>query len=95
MRSVILAVVLLSGCAAPTVWTRPGAVSSDFERDRAQCQYEGAAATANYNTGPTARSYGGAVGQGIGEGIAIAMRRNELFTLCMQARGYRQRVANN
>jgi hypothetical protein len=92
MRSLIFVVALTAGCAQ-TVWVRPGYGESDFQRDAAQCQYEGAAATANYNTGPTARTTGGAIGQGFGEGIAIALRRNELFALCMRARGYTPQVA--
>ena len=94
MRSLILVVALLSGCAQ-TAWVRPpGGPAFNLGQDSAQCEYESFAATASYGSGPTARTVGGAIGQGFGEGIAIALRRNELFALCMRARGYSQQVAN-
>jgi hypothetical protein len=34
----ILFVLLLSGCATERYWEKPGASSSEFEMDRAQCQ---------------------------------------------------------
>ena len=79
---------MLTACSPQFVWVKEGATEAGFERDKAQCQYEAAAATANYNTGPTARGYSGAVAQGIGEGIAIGMRQAELIQLCLQAKGY-------
>lgn len=38
---------------------------------------------------------GGAIAQGLGEGMAIGMRRNELIGLCLQANGYSKRLATS
>lgn len=88
----LFAVPVLAGCAHHNMmWVKDGATQADFDRDRAQCIYESAAATGSYNpSGSTARSTGGAIAQGIGDGIAIGLRRQEIAILCMQARGYRQ-----
>jgi len=34
----IATVLLLTGCAQPTTWVRPGATSQDFDRDSYQCE---------------------------------------------------------
>lgn len=78
----------LTGCAPNYMWVKEGATQSEFDRDKAQCQYEASSSMANYNTGPTARGASGAAAQGIGEGIAIGMRKAELIQLCLQAKGY-------
>lgn len=36
-RNLLLGCVLLTGCAAPMVWTKPGAGQLDFDRDRSEC----------------------------------------------------------
>lgn len=55
--------------------------------DAAQCDYESSSSTANYGSStPVARTYGGAIGQGIGLGIGQAMQRNDLFVKCMRAK---------
>lgn len=84
--------VVLTGCATPTghkyMWMKNGASQADFDRDKAQCNYEAVAATASYSTGPTARTSSGAFVQGFGEGMARGIRQNELIELCLTARGY-------
>lgn len=82
----------IPGCAQ-TVWLKDGATSLDFDRDRAQCEYEAAAATASYgSSSPTARGYSGALARGIVEGIDLGSRQAELMRLCLTARGYRRSV---
>lgn len=94
MKAALVApcILALTGCAHHNMmWVKEGATQADFERDRSQCIYESAAATGSYNpSGATARTYSGAIAQGIGDGIAIGLRRAEIAVLCMQARGYRQ-----
>ena len=87
-RGIFIVVFIVSGCTPNYVWVKNGATQADFERDKSQCIYEAASATANYNTGPTLRGIGSAAGQGFGEGIAIGLRRNKLVLLCLQAKGY-------
>lgn len=40
------AVLALAGCTPP-MWTKPGGDSAQFERDKAECLYEGNKATAS------------------------------------------------
>lgn len=76
------------GCAAPVVWQKVGGTAEEFERDKNQCIYEANAATASYSQGQTARTRSGAIAQGFGEGLTMALRQRELAVLCMRARGY-------
>ena len=85
----LLVIALLSGCATPQVWYRDNTTQADFDRDKNKCIYEANLATAGYSQGQTARTNSGAAAQGFGEGIAISMRQNELYGLCMTAAGYR------
>ncbi len=89
MRAAILA-LLLVGCAPAPLWTKSGATQADFDRDKAQCEYEAALATASYSQGNTARTAAGAAGQGFGEGMAIGMKKTELGRMCMSTKGYTQ-----
>ncbi|WLA02774.1 hypothetical protein [Xanthomonas translucens] len=79
MKSVIaVGVVLLSGCAANLVFTKPGATATDFQQDKSACEYEAMKYAGGYD--PSL----GAVGQG----IDMAMRRNELTRACLQQKGW-------
>lgn len=91
-RALTLAIasVLVAGCAPP-VYVRPNTSMAEFDRDISQCQYEAASSTAGYGSGQnTARTYGGAIGQGIGIGIGRAIESNNLVALCMRAHGYQR-----
>ena len=72
-------VLALAGCAAQGVWTHPHGSHANFERDKAQCQYESTAATQGVDYG-----YQTAVGQAFDQ----AFRRAEVYKLCMKAKGY-------
>lgn len=85
--------LLFAGCASPYIWAKHGATPADYDRDLARCRYEAASATASYSSGRVAPTMGGAIAQGLGEGMAIGMRRTELIELCLQANGYSKRTA--
>lgn len=93
MKALLCSVAIaLFGCAAPQqpVWYRDNTTTADFERDKNRCIYEANLATAGYSQGQTARTQSGAIAQGFGEGMAVSMRQNELYRLCMTAAGYTQ-----
>lgn len=92
MRSVLVlaASIGLTACAPQYMWVKQGATSDDFERDKNLCVYEAKLATASYSQGATPRSRSAAFAQGFGEGLTMALRENELATLCMQTKGYVQ-----
>lgn len=87
-----LAVLGLAGCAAqPIAWVKPGGDAAQFARDDAQCDYEASAATANYGSDqPTARSTGGAIGQGFAAGLGRSIEIRKLSAMCLRAKGYSQ-----
>lgn len=80
MRSRLILPVLLAtvGCQAP-MWTKPGATQDEFSRDKYACMQEAQqpASAAHVNR------HGGQASSG------IATNR-DLFTACMNARGYYQ-----
>jgi uncharacterized protein YceK len=43
---IVLAVLVLAGCAPHVNWTKPGVSGEQFAHDAADCQYEGNKATA-------------------------------------------------
>ena len=84
---------LAAGCATqqPYMWVRPDTTKEQFDQDYARCVYEASAAVATYGSGqPTARTTGGAIGQGLAIGYGQAAEYHKLGQLCMRARGYRQ-----
>lgn len=86
--SIAIALAALCACAPPT-FVRPNTTMAEFDADISRCQYEATSSTATYGSGQnTARTLGGAIGQGIGIGLGRAIETNNLVALCMRARGY-------
>jgi len=79
----------LGGCMTnqQMAWVKPGVTVSEFDSDKARCQYE-----AMLGTPPTAapiyRSTSATIGAGLGAAIADGIRQAELASLCMKAHGY-------
>lgn len=91
MRLALISLSALTLCActtAPKSWDKGTAVSTDLERDKAQCPYEAKAATASYQSTPSRPGRDAAVGTAIGDGIVIADKQVDLTNDCMKARGY-------
>lgn len=85
MKKLILAFLLaFAGCASQPsyVWDHPTGDRAQFDRDKAQCEYEATAATQQ-----TDYSYR----TGFGQELDRAIRRSDLGVMCMKARGYTQR----
>jgi PBP1b-binding outer membrane lipoprotein LpoB len=78
-----LATLLLAGCATPQsgYWDNQAHDGSNFDRDKAQCLYESAAATAS---APATFS----LSQNIAQDVATGVRQNDLAAMCLRARGY-------
>jgi len=82
MKRVLLICLAASlvGCANRGVaLTKPGASSSDFDADKARCDYETTASTQGTNY-----TYNTMFGQELDR----ALRKNELMTMCMRAKGW-------
>lgn len=78
--------LLLSGCS--THFVKPGASSTDFEQDKRECEYEALKYGYVQSTYHGGGGYGSAIGAGIGEGIAQAMRNREIMMKCLQIKGW-------
>ncbi|WP_313242095.1 hypothetical protein [Stenotrophomonas sp.] len=73
-----LSLMLLAGCAQNVYFTKPGGTDADFQTDKSACDYEAMKYAGGYD--PSL----GAVGQG----IDMAMRRNELTRACLSQKGW-------
>ncbi|PPU28678.1 hypothetical protein [Xanthomonas arboricola] len=81
MKKLVLAALaasVVSACAQNIVFNKAGATDSDFQTDKSACEYEAMKYAGGYD--PSL----GAVGQG----IDMAMRRNELTKACLQQKGW-------
>jgi hypothetical protein len=88
MKPIILLVLVLSACAKPTNFSKPGATQEQFTADKVRCTYEAKLATANYRSStPTYNSSQGA-GVGVAEAIGQARAEAGLAVECMKAKGY-------
>lgn len=80
VRGVILLALVLGGCAAnKPVWTRAGATSQDFEKDKLACEYEAKKHAGGINTMDP-----------IGSAVESGLRMNELGQMCMRTKGWAQ-----
>lgn len=92
-RILVVVAIGIAGCSSKNdwVWVKSGGTQAQLESDLAQCQYEVAAATSYYGMyTPNYNPYGDAGSaalQIIGQSMFEEARRNELLTLCLQARG--------
>lgn len=75
---VIANAAVLVGCAQH-VWVKPGAVQSDFDRDKSYCDYEAMKYAGSYDN-----SYRSA----FGSSLDLALRRNEIAAACMRQLGW-------
>ena len=69
--------ILLTGCQAR--WAHPTKSTAAFQRDSSHCKYE-------------SEKYGHVAmwDSGIGAGIEEGLRKNKLYCMCMQQRGWKQ-----
>lgn len=83
MRLLIaLTALVVSACAAQSgYWDHPHQDRVRFDKDRHECLYEAAKATAS---APASAS----LSQNIAQDIATGTRQADLLVLCMTARGY-------
>ncbi len=86
-------VLLLSACAAPVAWVRPGTSPAEYSMDTAQCQLiaEGMnpdAGAPTVNTGKLGRDVAIDIGLGIAHGIEQGAAVGHTYSLCMQGKGY-------
>lgn len=96
MRSLsILAVALLSACAAPgpqlEAFHPNHQDQARYEREVTECEYEALKATGSYT--PDTTGMRSELGRAISRGLDMRDRRIEIGLACMRARGYQFRPA--
>lgn len=85
-RLVAGSLLLSLAACAPTYYTRSGASVADFERDKAQCDYETSLATTNQGHGLGYRTV-------VGESAAHILTKLDLIKKCLIARGWQETAA--
>ncbi len=79
LKSGLVLLIFLAGCAQPTLMVKPGATQADIAKDKAQCDYETSAATQTTDYGYRTI---------FGQELDRALRKRELMQKCLIARGY-------
>jgi hypothetical protein len=85
--ALLVAVGLVAGCAARTVFYRPDATPAQHSADAARCEYEIEMNQRGVYV-PWWYSNSQALGYTLGAAIGMAIRNDRLRTLCMQSMGY-------
>jgi len=84
-----LAAALMLGCASEDKpWVKDNTPHTAAEQALEECKYQAEAATIGIGAGSHPKTFGKAIGQGIGDGIVRAMDENELIEHCMKAKGF-------
>ena len=79
LKSGLVLLIFLAGCAKPIIYNKEGATQSDFDLDKAKCDSETSAATQTTDYGYRTI---------FGQELDRALRKGELMKKCMLAKGY-------
>lgn len=89
--SSLAASVMLAGCMSDdNAWAKDATPRSEAQQVLAECKYEAQAATIGIGANRHPKTWGEAIGEGIGDGVIQAMDEDELVKSCMRAKGFRQ-----
>lgn len=75
-------VIILSACAPAKIWVKPDTSEQRFSQDKSQCRFE-AVKAANQRDSSYRSSFG--------QELDLANRQGEVYSACMEARGYSQK----
>lgn len=75
----IIIFLTVTGCAGRKVWVNPESDSRQSQRDSSECKYDSIKHGHVAMWGET----------GVGAGLEEAMRKDEIFTACMESKGYK------
>lgn len=82
---------MLAGCMSDdNAWVKDATPRSEAQQVLAECKYEAQAATIGIGANRHPKTWGEAIGEGIGDGVIQAMDEDELVKSCMRAKGFRQ-----
>jgi hypothetical protein len=88
----VLAVsAMLAGCVSDdSSWVKDATPRSEAEQALADCKYQAQAATIGIGANDHPKTWGEAIGDGIGDAVIQTIDEAELVKSCMQAKGFRQ-----
>lgn len=81
----MMTIVLLAGCAGPTIYGKTGTSAEDERKDFADCRYEAAKATGSAPSGSITENTSTTIANDINTG----MRQGEIMRMCLESKGYR------
>jgi hypothetical protein len=85
LLSLAFIAILISGCAGPTVYFKPGNNAHREKQDFAECEFEALKATGGAPSG-TITGYN--MSNTIANDISTGVRQSEIKRACLVARGY-------
>lgn len=83
--------LLLTGCASDDqAWVKDDTPRSETDQALAECKYQAEAATVGIGANDHPKTWGEAIGDGIGDAVIQTMDEAELVKSCMKAKGFRR-----
>ncbi len=83
--------LMLAGCASDdSAWVKDDTPRSDTDQALADCKYQAEAATIGIGANDHPKTWGEAIGDGLGNAVIQTMDEEELITSCMRAKGFRR-----
>lgn len=87
----LAASLMLAGCVSDdSAWVKDATPRSETEQALAECKYQAEAATIGIGANDHPKTWGEAIGDGIGNAVIQVMDEEELINSCMRAKGFRQ-----
>ncbi|RWX74742.1 hypothetical protein EPK99_22795 [Neorhizobium lilium] len=81
--------LMLASCASSNKqWVKDGTPRSEADQALADCKYQAEAATIGIGGNTRSKTWGGAVSDGIADGVVRGMDEAELTKSCMMAKGF-------
>lgn len=83
--------LVLPGCVSDDkAWVRDDTPRSEADQALAECKYQAQAATIGIGANDRPKTWGEAIGDGIGDAVIQTIDEAELVKSCMQAKGFQQ-----
>lgn len=86
-----VASLTLAGCVSnEKQWVKDDTPQSESDQALAECKYQAESATIGIGSNTRSKSWGGAISDGIADGVVRGMDEQELIKDCMKAKGFAQ-----
>ncbi|WP_157017879.1 hypothetical protein [Mesorhizobium xinjiangense] len=86
-----IAALAFAGCVSDdTAWVKDDTPRTETEQALAECKYQAEAATIGIGANDHPKTWGEAIGDGIGDAVIQVMDEDELVKSCMRDKGFRR-----